>query len=169
MNNLILKKRHFLGLLGDVALAGAKAHQKPLLVFWGQTVPEKSKENNLPLQCLHPYNFLPLSFDCQACLQDLYSGLRMYFKSPHHSVQFGTKHVCCYLGTSVGEIWVERPALPSLSHLKPRLPNGSSHCTPGIVLSLGAFVHLLIIQCEKPMCLYKCACKYIFFRIMYLF
>lgn len=104
MNNLILKKRHFLGLLGDVALAGAKAHQKPLLVFWGQTVPEKSKENNLPLQCLHPYNFLPLSFDCQACLQDLYSGLRMYFKSPHHSVQFGTKHVCCYLGTSVGEI-----------------------------------------------------------------
>lgn len=85
------------------SLMGAR-HTKNLWVLWGQTVPEKSEESNLPLLCLHLYNFLPLPFDYQACLQDLYSGLRIYSKLLHHSEQFGTKHICCYLGASVGEI-----------------------------------------------------------------
>lgn len=141
MTNLILKKRHFLGLPGDVCPDGSKGTPKTW-VFWGQTVPEKSEENNLPLLCLQLYNFLPLPFDCQACLQNLCSGLKIYSKLQHHSVQFGTKHIsrhfCGWLGAETCLII----SFPSLQ--KPGLPKGSSHCIPGITLSLVAF-----IQCEK--------------------
>lgn len=137
-------------------------HTKNFCVFWGQTVCEEGEESNLPLQCLHPCNFLPLPFNCQACHQGLYSGLRIYSKLLHHCTCMQA-----LLWVRLGGEACFIISFPSL--LKTGLPKGSSCCIPGIALDLGAFVHLLIIPCEKAMCLYKCICRYIFFRILYLF
>lgn len=113
---MILQKRSFLCLPGGIAPAGVREHQKLLLMVWAQTVPERSREQP-PTTGPASTRFLPLPLVCQACLQDLCFGLRIYSKSLHHCAQLGTERICCYLATSVGGIWVERPALPPLSPL----------------------------------------------------